>query len=69
VNICNWRFDFQNRSGDTAYSTSVGNTHGSCDIVNISRVQTSTVKVKQGLECGRLYVNGYFRGEQCHAVF
>lgn len=69
VNICNWRIDFQNRDLRNISSTSIGTTHASCDVIGVSRTKSTTVTVKQGVQCARLYVNGTFRGEQCHSVF
>jgi hypothetical protein len=70
VNICNWRIDFQNRSSSNngIILTRVGATHAGCSLTGVSRT-LSNFTVKQGKECARLYVNGTYRGEQCHAVF
>jgi len=70
VNICNWRIDFQNRSSsnNTVIATRVGPTLAGCSLSGVSRTILN-ITVKQGSECARLYVNGTFRGEQCHAVF
>jgi hypothetical protein len=69
MNVCNARFDFQNRSGSTIYSTSTGSVLSGCHTSGITRVKTGTVTVRTGVQCARLYVNGTYRGEQCHSVF
>lgn len=70
VNICNWRIDFQNRSAtdNSIITTSVGTTRGGCSVLNVKRAKWD-FNVQRGKQCARLYVNGTFRGEQCHAVY
>lgn len=72
-NVCNARLDFQNRMGTGAdaiiYTTWTGALLTGCRTLGISRSKSTTVKVKTGLQCARLFVAGSFRGEQCHNVF
>jgi hypothetical protein len=67
-NICNWRIDFQNRYGSTIYSTSSGTLNSNCQMTGVSRTRATNWTAKVGVECARLFVNGTFRGEQCHSI-
>lgn len=70
VQLCNFQTAFQNRSGSTIYSTRWAPKHEGC-IVGFSTGQSvnGPFNVKNGAECARLYVNGAFKGEQCHSVY
>lgn len=71
--VCNYKIQFQNRYGNSIYSTtstplqngclSVFNT--SSEIFNPSGKRT----LKRGLQCARLFINGVYAGEQCHNIF
>lgn len=67
--ICNWRIDWQSRSGGTVFSTSQGVLHG-CNYLSlgVSRVTASTRVARQSSMCARLYIALTFRGEQCHSI-
>ena len=69
TNICNWRFDFQNRSSidGSIKQTWSGLTQPGCNTLNVKRA-ISNIKPSNGLQCARLFTNGVFRGEQCHSV-
>lgn len=69
-NICNWRIDFQNRraSNNSIATTWPGETNSGCTTKLPSRTARNIGFVR-GVQCARLFVNGVFRGEQCHSVF
>lgn len=67
--ICNWQIVFQNRYGSTIYSTRSTAVQEGCSYVTFSAYAQGPFTVKTGLQCARLYVNGNYRGEQCHNVF
>lgn len=66
---CNVRFDYQNRSGSTIYSTVSNGQHNGCSFAQTIDIRRPDRTVKTGLLCARLFVSGTFRGEQCHNVF
>lgn len=70
LQLCNYQTHFQNRNGNTIYSTYKSTYHEGCEWFTISR-QDSPVSqiVKTGQQCARLYVAGTFRGEQCHYTY
>lgn len=63
---CNVQFKFQNRYGGTIYSTVSGPIYG-CGSY-FEWINPTDRAVKRGLQCARLYVNGYYKGEQCHQI-
>lgn len=69
IQICNYRIDYQNRWNSTIYSTVSTGLHDRC-IVGLPIIDNynTTRTVKTGSLCARLFVNGTFRGEQCHSV-
>ncbi|MCL1800261.1 MAG: hypothetical protein FWG25_02695 [Promicromonosporaceae bacterium] len=69
--LCNYRVDFQNRYGSTIYSTHTTGLHTGCTTFGSGSMSAQNVPytLKTGAQCARLYVNGTFRGEQCHNVF
>lgn len=69
VRLCNWRVAYQNRSGNTIYSTRWSPTSSGCTWGTGYNNLSSDYTVKRGVQCAKLYVQGYFRGEHCHAVF
>lgn len=69
LKVCNYRTSFQNRYGDTIYSTRWAPLHTGCSYVTFSQSIRGPFTVKTGVQCARYYVNGTFRGEQCHSVF
>ena len=66
--VCNWRVDYQNRYGSTIYSTRTNGTHWGCQVWDSKDKEIKNFNVKHGAQCARLFVNGVFRGEQCHNV-
>ncbi|MGW8566357.1 hypothetical protein [Isoptericola sp. NPDC055881] len=67
--MCNWRITFQNRYGSKIYSTVRSKVHDGCSYIRRPYFAYEPNRtVKRGLQCARLYVNGYFRGEQCHSM-
>jgi hypothetical protein len=66
--ICNWRFDFQNREGGTIFSTYSTPVHEDCSYGTFWVDESGPWHVHRGAQCARLFVNGTFRGEQCHSV-
>ncbi|ADG73005.1 hypothetical protein Cfla_0085 [Cellulomonas flavigena DSM 20109] len=74
--ICNYQWQFQNRYGSRHYSTLIQPLQEGCWTTlgfkgNFDARYTASHKrtMKTGLLCARLYVNGTFRGEQCHNVY
>ena len=68
--ICNWRWNLQNRYGTTIHSTVVGSLQTGCKIGSVPTFEYVPDRtMKTGLLCARLFVNGSYRGEQCHNVF
>lgn len=67
--MCNTQFQFQNRNGSTIYSTVKMSVESGCSVGYRSQTYTPDRTVKTGLLCARLFVNGTFRGEQCHNVY
>jgi len=69
ANICNWRIDFQNRSASNGSiaSTWSGLTNSGCYTTGVHR-NVNNINVTTGVQCARLFINGVFRGEQCHSV-
>lgn len=68
--ICNAQWQFQNRYGSTVYSTIKTPIIAGCKIGSLPDQHVGVSRtVKLGVLCARLYVNGYYRGEQCHSVF
>ena len=67
--ICNYQVAFQNRRGSTIYSTSYTGTYKTCAISS-GRIYNNTTPrtAKNGLQCARLFSNGYYVGEQCHSM-
>lgn len=70
LNYCNWRIDFQNRTGSKVHKTWKGPSHYECKWLGGAKASATAHpgKVKPGLQCARLFVNGTFRGEQCHNI-
>lgn len=69
VQVCNYQTQFQNRYGSTIYSTRKASLHEGCSYVAFSQSIPGTFTVKTGVQCARFFVNGIYRGEQCHQVF
>lgn len=68
-NICNYRFDYQNRdmNGNISWTLSNGD-HGGCQFGMVGDQGVRNINVKKGMMCARLYVSGSFKGEQCHHI-
>jgi hypothetical protein len=69
--VCNYRYDFQNRYGGAIYSTVTGTTRWSCDPIGTTwggNNVRAPYSVKRGKQCARLFSNGVFIGEQCHSI-
>ena len=67
--ICNWRVDYQNRTGSQIHRTFVGETHTGCSFGAVADSGPRNVHVKSGSQqCARLFVADKFRGEQCHNI-
>lgn len=66
---CNVHFEFQNRYGSTIYSTVKMSVIPGCHWGYTTQKYTPDRTLKTGLICARLYVNGTYRGEQCHSVY
>lgn len=69
VRLCNWKVQYQNRTGSTIHSTFTTGTHTGCTWGTGTDTLTNDYRVKTGIQCARLFVQGYFRGEHCHAVY
>jgi len=69
VQVCNYQTQFQNRYGSTIYSTRKSALHAGCSYAAFNQSIPGTFSVKTGVQCARYYVNGTYRGEQCHQVF
>lgn len=71
VQVCNYQWKFQNRYGDTIYSTVSSKVFSGCTLtIGLPAYTYETDRtVKTGALCARFYVNGTFRGEQCHSVY
>lgn len=69
IQICNYRFAFQNRYGKTIYATRWAPLHAGCTYGYFSQGVVGPFTVRTGVDCARLYVNGIYRGEQCHNVY
>jgi hypothetical protein len=68
--FCNYQTAFQNRKGSTIYSTRWSSYHSGCSyLAAVGQNIQGPFAVKNGSQCARLYVNGTFKGEQCHNVF
>lgn len=70
ANICNYRFDFQNRdnSGRIVSTRSTG-VHNGCQFGMVGHVPLQNFNAQSGMMCARLFVSGAFRGEQCHHIY
>ena len=67
--ICNYQWQFQNRLGTAIYSTVKSPLFNECRYGNLPNYSVgSTRNLKAGQLCARLYVQGTFRGEQCHTI-
>lgn len=67
--ICNWRVDYQNRSGAQIHRTFKGQKHAGCGFGAVSDNGPRNVHVKAASQqCARLFVADKFRGEQCHNI-
>jgi hypothetical protein len=70
VQLCNYQTAFQNRKGSTIYSTRWSAYHAGCSYgAALMQNVKGPFQVKNGQQCARLYVNGNFKGEQCHSVY
>lgn len=70
ANICNYRFDFQNRdNGGRIISTRSTGVHNGCQFGMVGHVPLQNFNVQSGMMCARLFVSGAFRGEQCHHIY
>lgn len=69
ANICNYRFEFQNRDnyGRIVYTRSTG-THYGCLFGMVGHEALKNFYVSPGMMCARVFVSGVFKGEQCHHV-
>lgn len=69
ANICNYRFDFQNRDlNSRIISTRSTGTHQGCQFGMVGHSPLRNFDVQPGMMCAKLYVSGAFRGEQCHHI-
>lgn len=67
--ICNHQWQLQNRNGNTIYSTIRLPVQTGCR-AGFTTVDYRTVRtVRYGQVCARLYVAGYYKGQQCHHVY
>lgn len=66
ANLCNFRFDFQNRYGEIIYRTDVGN--WGCKRLATGAVYSMFRSATRGHQCARMYLSGQFAGEQCHSI-
>lgn len=67
--ICNWRVDYQNRTGSRIHRTFVGSKHIGCSFGAVADTGPQNVYVQSGSkQCARLYVADRYRGEQCHHI-
>ena len=68
--LCNYETHFQNRKGSKIYSTRKSSYHAGCSYgFALGQKVNGPFTVENGAQCARLYVNGAYKGEQCHNVF
>lgn len=67
--ICNWRVDYQNRTGSRIHRTFVGSKHIGCSFGAAADTGPQNGYVQSGSkQCARLFVADQYRGEQCHNI-
>ena len=67
--ICDWRVDYQNRTGSRIHRTFVGSKHIGCSFGAAADTGPQNVYVQSGSkQCARLFVADQYRGEQCHNI-
>ena len=70
ANICNYRFDFQNRDNfGRIVSTRSTGIHNGCQFGMVGHAPLKNFDIQPGMMCARLFVSGSFRGEQCHHIY
>lgn len=67
--VCNYRIDYQNRGTDgRIFNTWKGSNVWDCTFGVVNGASLYSLNLYPGSQCARLFVNGVFRGEQCHSI-